>query len=61
MNGKEKDPFYGEETVASLTECTGLIPILPENSVQEENYAALYATHSALKHRRKRNEARAKQ
>ena len=60
MSEKRENPFYGVETVASFTECTGLMPVLPDNDGQNTNYAALYATHTALKRPRKRNEERAK-
>ena len=35
------------EPVASATECTGLMPALPENDAQDENEASLYGIHSA--------------
>lgn len=31
--------------VASATECTGLMPALPESAASEETVAALYAVH----------------
>ena len=46
---KEKNPFEGTEDVASVTECTGLMPVLPMDSMQDANYAALYAIHQAKK------------
>lgn len=49
-----KDPFYDGETVASLTECTGLMPALPADGQQDANYAALYAIHSAKRRDRRR-------
>ena len=42
---KKRDPFYEMSKVASATECTGLIPSLPQNEDEDENYASLYATH----------------
>lgn len=42
---RKKDPFYELAKVASATECTGLIPSLPQNEDEDENYASLYATH----------------
>ena len=33
--------------VASATECTGLMPALPEDMAEDESRAALYAIHSA--------------
>lgn len=44
---KEMDPFNHAENVASMTECTGLMPTLPEDLEQDENYAQLYAIHGA--------------
>lgn len=46
---KERDPFKNPETVASMTECTGLMPVLPKDLEQDENYAELYAIHRAAK------------
>ncbi len=48
----ERTPFEGTEQVASFTECTGLIPALPQDEQQDEHYAALYATHKAQKGRK---------
>ena len=42
-----KEPFFKVSKVASATECTGLMPTLPENEEEDENCAALYATHNA--------------
>lgn len=50
---KNRDPFENEENVASFTECTGLMPALPKDSEQDENYAALYSVHKAAKPRPK--------
>lgn len=44
---KERDPFFDAEQVASLTECTGLMPALPKDAQQDVNYAELYAIHCA--------------
>lgn len=44
---ERKDPFYDVEQVASITECTGLMPALPQDGQQEASYAALYAIHNA--------------
>jgi len=44
---KEKNPFFEQEQVASLTECTGLMPALPRDARQDKEYASLYAIHSA--------------
>ena len=35
------------ETVASATECTGLMPALPRDEAQDEAEAALYGIHAA--------------
>jgi hypothetical protein len=45
------DPFYDLNQVASFTECTGLMPSLPQNEEEDENYADLFATHDT--HRKK--------
>lgn len=47
MKRKVEDPVFDVEKVASVTECTGLIPSLPQSELEDENYARLYATHSA--------------
>ena len=39
------NPFYDLSKVASATECTGLMPALPQDEEEDENYASLYATH----------------
>lgn len=52
--GKEKNPFQETEQVASLTECTGLMPALPQNEQQDVNSAALYAIHSAKRKKKKK-------
>lgn len=52
--GKEKNPFQEMEQVASLTECTGLMPALPQNEQQDVNSAALYAIHSAKRKKKKK-------
>lgn len=39
------DPFYQVQKVASATECTGLIPTLPQDQAQDTHYAQLYSTH----------------
>jgi len=52
---ERRDPFNETEPVASLTECTGLMPVLPADAQQDASYAALYAIHSAKRRdRRKR-------
>lgn len=42
---KQQDPFYEQEKVVSATECTGLMPSLPQSEDEDENFASLYATH----------------
>lgn len=42
---KRADPFFKGQKVSSFTECTGLMPALPENEAQDEAYASLYAIH----------------
>jgi len=46
---KDIETFEKEENVASMTECTGLMPVLPKDLEQDENYAELYAVHRATK------------
>ena len=36
-----KEPFFNTEDVASFTECTGLMPVLPKDEAQDVNYAEL--------------------
>lgn len=45
----EKYSFEGTEDVASMTECTGLMPVLPMDAEQDANYAELYAIHRSRK------------
>jgi len=40
------DAVREAETVASATECTGLMPALPRDDAEDENASALYAIHS---------------
>ncbi len=50
MNAEEKRgfvPLGDEGDVASLTECTGLIPALPRDDAEADSAAALYAIHRA--------------
>lgn len=46
---KEKYPFEETEDVASMTECTGLMPVLPMDQEQDINYASLYGIHRSRK------------
>ena len=39
--------FQENEVVASATECTGLMPALPQDDVSDENSASLYGIHDA--------------
>ena len=50
----ENDPFYETEKVASATECTGLMPSLPNSEEENAQYAMLYATHDAKKSDKKK-------
>jgi len=43
----DKNTFEGIEDVASMTECTGLMPVLPMDEEQDANYAELYAVHKS--------------
>lgn len=46
----QDDPREGEApVVASATECTGLVPALPQTEEEGENDAALYAVHKPKK------------
>ena len=42
-----KDSFDEREIVASFTECTGLMPSLTVDEIENEDVARLYAVHSA--------------
>jgi len=44
-NRRGKDLSEERQSVASSTECTGLMPALPENDAQDEAEAALYGIH----------------
>ena len=46
---KKTDPFENAENVASMTECTGLMPVLPKDLEQDGSYAELYSVHEAAK------------
>ena len=48
-------PHTEEELLAaSMTECTGLMPALPQNGAQEASLAALYAMQRPKRPRRRR-------
>ena len=47
------EAFHAERDVQSATECTGLMPALPQNQSQDVNSAALYAIHSAKRKKKK--------
>ena len=53
MIDKEKDTFSEAEDIASFTECTGLMPALPDTMAEDKNLSALYGIHSAKKPRKK--------
>ncbi len=38
-------PYLDESPVASATECTGLMPALPEGAQSQANLAKLYSIH----------------
>lgn len=40
---KAEDDFLDFDTVASATECTGLIPTPPASEAEAESYADMYA------------------
>ena len=42
-----KNTFDEHENVASATECTGLMAMMPRNMTEDENQAELYSIHSA--------------
>jgi hypothetical protein len=44
---RKRDPYYEMIKVASATECTGLMPSLPQSDDEDENYASLYSTHDS--------------
>lgn len=39
---QDSDTFFGEESVASATECTGLIPDSPGSEDEVESYTKIY-------------------
>lgn len=46
---KNRETFETTQDVASVTECTGLMPALPKDEAQDIHYAGLYGIHSAEK------------
>lgn len=48
---EEVDPMYGQEDVASFTECTGIAPLGLQDGWQQNNVAALYAIHNTRQRR----------
>jgi len=46
MNDRRKDTFGEIEEVASFTECTGLMPFVPDTDEEDRDLAALYGIHS---------------
>ena len=48
------EAFHAERDVPSATECTGLMPALPQNQSQDVSSASLYAIHSAKQKKKKR-------
>ncbi|NLC17253.1 MAG: hypothetical protein GX756_05170 [Clostridiales bacterium] len=53
---KGEDTFYDISNLASMSECTGLIPSGIENDEEAENYGELYSIHKNKK-RNKYNKA----
>ncbi len=51
------DPFDEMMKVASVTECTGLMPALPETEQGDQSLAALYAIHAAKRKKKKHAKA----
>lgn len=39
---EDQDTFFGPESVASATECTGLIPDSPGSVAEAESYTEIY-------------------
>ena len=54
MNKDRQDTFGEGETIASSTECTGLMPALPQNMEEDRDMAEMYRIHSAKKDGKKR-------
>lgn len=44
---RERDDSLAPETVASATECTGLMPALPRSDAGDAARASLYGIHAA--------------
>lgn len=53
MNREHGDTFKQTEDIASFTECTGLMAMMPDDEAEDKTLAGLYGIHSACKHRRK--------
>lgn len=51
---EDKKRMEEELLAASMTECTGLMPALPQDGAQEAQLAALYAVQTAKRSRHKR-------
>jgi len=54
MNNRKDDTFGDVQNVASFTECTGLMPFVPDTIEEDRDAAALYGIHSSLKNRKKK-------
>ena len=50
---EDKKRMEEELMAASMTECTGLMPALPQDGAQEAQLAALYAVQTAKRSRRR--------
>ena len=46
---KTREPFEKTDEVASATECTGLMPVLPEDEMSAISYAEIFGIHKAAK------------
>ncbi len=45
---KQDEPFYDLENVASITECTGLIPSALKDEEEADAYGDLYSIHKQI-------------
>ena len=54
MNRDSHDTFGEGVNIASSTECTGLMPALPESMEEDRDMAEMYRIHSAKKDGKKR-------
>ena len=45
MNNKQNTSIHATENVQSATECTGLMPAMPQEDIDAEHLSELYAIH----------------